>query len=457
MKPNTTTALDVVEHLRYGLPPPSHSRAFTVGREEQLQALERRLECAAGSALLLQADYGAGKSHLLQVLRETALDAGFAVSMVVVNAQEGVRFDRLAAIFGAVCRNIAVGGAPGRGIATLFGAVGGPHPGRPLGPPLLGGEGATTRIADAMSSRGSRVLGGAGATRSGGDATRPFVSPLRAGEGPGVRSALSSNGRWDYSEYLQSTAMYVALRAWLFGDAATRLLVEDWLTNPAAYRERRRYLYEALVYALRDQFTDPRPEWKFHAEHLLVLDRPEHSQVWSALTDLARIACAAGRRGLVLLFDEVEDIVQNLPRLAQRQDAVDNLLRFFPPTPSVQAADRAVRTNDPPLHAVFAVTPEFIEQCRPYLPAALAAPGSPLRLPVLAIAPLPQGALVELAAKIRQVHALAYGWNAAAAVHDADLTLLIEQSAVGAIAQRVRRCIQGVVQTLDERLAADVP
>src|SRR5207248_4450641 len=87
------TAERVVEQLRYGVPPPEHVRAFTVGREAQLKELERSLDQndpSVGAALLVKANYGGGKSHLLKVVRETALQSGYAVSLVVVNSQEGV-------------------------------------------------------------------------------------------------------------------------------------------------------------------------------------------------------------------------------------------------------------------------------------------------------------------------------------------------------------------------------
>lgn len=405
---DAAVAAQVVEQLRYGLPPHGRSRAFTVGRQEQLAAVARQLDCRAGTGLLIQADYGAGKSHLLQVIRELALDAGFAVSLVAVNAQEGVRFDRPETIFGAVCRRLEGDGSGQQGVATLFGRLAQPHP------------------------------------------------------------ALSSNGRWDYSEYLASPAMYVALRAWLLGDATTRLLVEDWLTNPGAYRERRRYLYEALVYGLRDRFCDPRPEWKFHAQELLVLPRRERSQVWPALGDLARVAVAGGRRGLVLLFDEVEDVVHNLPRTAHRQEAVAHLLRFFGPTlagerfpanrsPTFPGGDIAGNWSASPIHAFFAVTPDFLEQCRPYLPRVAPADGAPVRLPTLQLEAVRRGELLELAAKIRDVHALAYQWDAEQALPDEELGALVGRLGEAAAAQRVRHGIQRVVQALDERLARRVP
>src|SRR5262249_4715850 len=119
------TAERVIEQLRYGVPPPEHVRAFTVGREAQLGKLEQSLghpSVDKGSALLVKANYGSGKSHLLKVVREMALEAGYAVSLVSINAQEGVRFNRMDTIFGAICRELEVKGAKTKGVGALFDA-----------------------------------------------------------------------------------------------------------------------------------------------------------------------------------------------------------------------------------------------------------------------------------------------------------------------------------------------
>src|SRR5258707_10193163 len=119
------TAEGIVEQLRYGVPPPDCVRLFTVGREAQLRELERSLTVPTnshGSALLVKANYGGGKSHLLKVIREMALDAGYAVSLVVVNSQEGVRFNRMDTILSAVCRELEVDHAGGKGVGQLFSA-----------------------------------------------------------------------------------------------------------------------------------------------------------------------------------------------------------------------------------------------------------------------------------------------------------------------------------------------
>ena len=74
MQPNE--ARRVIESLRKGIPPDGFVRDFTVGRREEIKELQRHLSDAGGTALLLKANYGAGKSHLIRFIREEALENG---------------------------------------------------------------------------------------------------------------------------------------------------------------------------------------------------------------------------------------------------------------------------------------------------------------------------------------------------------------------------------------------
>src|SRR5947209_4876811 len=164
-----STSESITEQLRYGVPPPDYVRLFTVGRESQLTNLENSLSASMkdhGGALLVKANYGAGKSHLLKVVREMALEAGYAVGLVVVNSQEGVRFNRLDTILGSICREIEIDCSGKKGVGRLFEAF-------------------------AQSSAAH------------------LPKEIRQ-----VRERISSRGHWDHSEYLKSSAVYTALRAW---------------------------------------------------------------------------------------------------------------------------------------------------------------------------------------------------------------------------------------------------
>ena len=388
----------IVEQMRYGVPPPDYVRLFTVGRESQLRELERSLSAPTndhGSALLVKANYGAGKSHLLKVVREIALDAGYAVSLVVVNSQEGVRFNRLDTILGSVCREIEVSHSGKKGVGKLLDRFAQAPPGK------LGNE---------------------------------------IGE---VRERISSRGRWDHSEYLKSPAVYAALRAWLASDdAELHHLIEDWLSNPANYRGQRKLLYYRLVYDLRGSFRDPRQEWQFYADEVFLFHTGGHRQAWDALADLDLVAKAGGLRGLVLLFDEFEDVIQNLNRRDLQHAALLNLFRFF-------AGDRF------PGMSYFAVTPDFAAKCKRELLSRGVYEFDYRRfdaLPFFELEPVTEKEFLELADKIRRAHGIAHRWDSASELGTAELSRLVRRLWAVASPERVRRAIQGVVQALDEKL-----
>ncbi len=104
----------VIESFRKGIPPDGFVRHFTVGRTSKIKQLIGRLNKAVPGALLLKANYGSGKTHLLRFIREWALENGFAVSAVTLDAKGAVRFNRMDQVFGAICRNIEVPGASGK-------------------------------------------------------------------------------------------------------------------------------------------------------------------------------------------------------------------------------------------------------------------------------------------------------------------------------------------------------
>src|SRR5258708_9897490 len=113
-------AEDAIEQLRFGIPPSNMARAFTVGRDSQIRELVQSLEYAKDErTLLVHANYGAGKSHLLRVLREIALERGFVVTLIVADVQGGVRFNRMDTVLGAICKEMEVPGNPEKGIGAL--------------------------------------------------------------------------------------------------------------------------------------------------------------------------------------------------------------------------------------------------------------------------------------------------------------------------------------------------
>lgn len=392
------TAERVIEQLRFGVPPPEHVRAFTVGRADQLHVLEESLAHPRddrGAALLVKANYGAGKSHLLKVVREMALDARYVVSLVVIDAHGGIRFNRMDTILGAICRELEVPGRCDKGLGTLFDAF---------------AEVSPARVPTAMRS---------------------------------VRKRISSDGRWGLSDYLQSAALYVALRAWIHtDDQDVRDLVSDWFANPFEYRGQRKRLWRQLVANMQSDFLDPRPEWHFYDEQVFAFHTGGHRQAWAALADLQVLARAAGLRGVVVLFDEFEDVIQNLPRRDLQQQAFLNLFRFFD-------GDRF------PGMSYFAVTPDFVAKCKSELLTRGIYSFDYKRfdlLPSFEMESIEHRHFQQLAAYIRSVYAVAYGAEPNVLPSDADMARLVDDLWAVRSPDRVRRAIQGLVSALDEHV-----
>lgn len=388
------TAEGLLEDLRYGLPPSAFTRAFTVGRSEQLAQLERSLERGPAQALLLRANYGSGKSHLLRVVRETALELGYAVSLVEVSAQQGIRFNRMDLVFGSVCRNMEVPDATQRGIGSLF---------------------------DHYLTAEDDVL----------DKTDVEL-----------RDDISDFGDWAYSDGLDCPPLFIALRAWAHGDQRPLLrdLVTDWLHHPDNYQSQRKLLYNELVGSMRAEYRDPRPDWQFYSDDLLVFNPSGYRHAWDGLADLDRIARAAGLSGLVLLFDEFEDVIQGLNNRSWQQKAFWNLFEFF-------------RGKRFPGKSYFAVTPDFVEKCKDELlrRGVYDFPYQQFdQLPAFQLQPIGHSDFIDLGVRIRDLHAHAYWWEAADACTADDLTKLSAAVFSTPSPDRVRQAVKLLVEELDD-------
>jgi hypothetical protein len=254
---------------------------------------------------------------------------------------------------------------------------------------------------------------------------------------------ISSGGKWDLSDFLKSPALYVALRAWIRSGAQdVRDLVQDWFANPANYRGQRKRLYYGLVENLRSAFRDPRREWQFYADDVFAFHTSGHRQAWDALADFHLLARAAGLRGFVLLFDEFEDVIQNLNRRNLQEAAFLNLFRFFD-------GDRF------PGMSYFAVTPDFVEKCKTELLKRGVYDfdyGRFDQLPFFEMVPIRRGEFADLAARIRAVYGIAYDGDPSCLLSNADLHRAVDELWTVRSPDRVRRAIQGIVRALDDRL-----
>jgi len=386
---NAREAEKVIESLRKGIPPDGYVRSLTVGRKTEIRKLAQHLNAGQGSALLLNANYGAGKTHLLRFLREEALAQNYAVSTVALDCNSAVRFNRMDQIFGAICRNIELPGDSGSlGIRLLFDL---------------------------------------------------FESSMKKWGADPFWKKISNGKKWDYSEVLDSPAMFVALRAWVLGTDETRDLIEDWFYQPWQYRTQRKRLYEGLITDLYKKFNDPRGDWEFYGNNVFMFNTEGHAQSWAALRDLDELSRIAGLNGMIILFDEFEDVITNLNNVAYQEAAFTNLFNFY--------AGELYGGK-----TFYAVTPAFVEKCKDRLLSKERWDFDLSqfdRLPKFEMSPLESADLQELAATITRIHGIAYRWNAEFETRRNGLHTVINNAAKLKIQDRTRQAIKAIVKHLD--------
>ncbi len=81
----------MVEAFRMGVVPHQDVERFTFGRQAEIRVVEQTLadlEQGAGGACLIEGDYGAGKSHLLEYVQRRAARGGFVVAHCELDPRE---------------------------------------------------------------------------------------------------------------------------------------------------------------------------------------------------------------------------------------------------------------------------------------------------------------------------------------------------------------------------------
>ena len=389
-------AAAIVESLRYGTPPVGHVREFTVGREPQLRELAESFASSSGGngeALLVRANYGAGKSHLLRIVQEEALDSGYAVALVVTDATGGVRFNRMDTIFAAVAREVEIQGGE-RGFADLF-----------------------DEFARAVTRRGL---------------ADPTVK------------AIMSAGSWSATEAV-CDPIFIGLRAWVLGKRRHHDIVTAWYTSPEAYRDQRSFLWSELCAGLSDKFVERRSEPAYYINGSFSFHSNGHENAWAGLRDLHTIARVGGYKGLILLFDEFEDVIQNLNRVNWQEAAFRNLFTFF-------------GGGQFPSKAYFAVTPDFVTLCKEQL-LAKGRYDFPVRqfdrLPAFELDPIGLNDFIHLAQKIAAVHGVAFGWDSSSFAAQSPWPEEVRRAWGRPQPDRIRQGVQRIVALLDDRRRAE--
>ena len=389
-----------IESLRKGIPPTGHLQHFTVGRRAQLKQLASTIqdrEDHEPAALLVQANYGAGKTHLLRLIREVALDEGFAVALVTVDSRSGVRFNRMDQVCSAVMREIEVPGRDGKGIGCLF---------------------------DHYFGVDEEEL------------------PLRIA---GRRRYLSMDGKWSKSREVRSMPLWIALRGWhLSRSKDAKEVVRGWLSSTWDFNSQRQYLYSHLIGQLPASIHSFQSEAELYRTGAFRFDVAGHENAWLALQDLQTLAVLSGLRGLVLLFDEFEDVIQNLGRIDYQRTAFANLI-------DLMSHERFTGWK------YFAVTPEFAARCRSRLleKGQYDFPVSMFDdLERIKMTPVGEQEFLELGKKVREVHGIAYDWDAEGGFPDRKLGALVSKLYSKSSADQVRQAMVGLVKALDIALEA---
>lgn len=343
-----TRAERVIESLRNGIPPTGLVAHFTVGRKEELLELEALLDAASNNGVpghLIKANYGSGKTHLLRVIQEKAIQANFIVANVTIDANNGMRFNRMDQILGRIYQSLESSKAANRGIDVVFDDL-------------------------ALIS------------------TPQKVAQIR----PGIVQG--------YARY------WVGNYSWVNKDD-----IRNRMHNLSAI---------------------DRSYWS----------RDKYQSTWMAIENLDHLAKLAGYEGVVLLFDEFEDVFQNLNNIQWQQVAFENFFKFFD-----SFHFKGI--------AFFAVTPEFIQKSKSLFRYRASYGFSPSKfdeLPQFSMSPISETDFNELALKICNTHAIAYGWPASEIAISAGLEKQIHFAYSSKMRDQTRLTIESIVCWLDSLL-----
>lgn len=106
---------DICQALRDGNIPPTGVGVLCVGRDRLVEGFRQRFREASrdgsGTCKFIRGQWGYGKSFLLQVLAELAMDMGWASSFIIVSAD--IRFNRLDDVYRAAAGTIRTAEAKG--------------------------------------------------------------------------------------------------------------------------------------------------------------------------------------------------------------------------------------------------------------------------------------------------------------------------------------------------------
>ncbi len=127
MTPSQLDARTLIEALRVGVAPAQHARELTIGLENERASLSSALVQAhqsGGDARAIIGEYGYGKSHIVELTAQEALQRKFLVAAVSLDLQE-LPPHRGFDIYGALMRSLRYPESDERGLGPLLAAVAG--------------------------------------------------------------------------------------------------------------------------------------------------------------------------------------------------------------------------------------------------------------------------------------------------------------------------------------------
>lgn len=385
-------AKEIIESLRNGIPSRKHIARLTVGREDQISRLTKSLNTPSDISnrkLLIEANYGSGKSHLLKLIKEHALSEGYVVSLIDLNARGGVRFHLLQTVLSETLRQIELPNG-GVGIRAFFNRF---H-----------------EVKDSELVNDSKI----------------------------IRKDITSNGNWRDSRRFLSHPLWFSLRAWRYSHVSdVQDAIVNFLGNSRSFNNQTTYLKNLLVENLSYGFHERR--YGIPYGEYLNFAKYNYLHSWNAFNDLDALAVASGYKGFVLLVDEVEDILTNLNNIRWQKICFENLFKFFD--------DRQYRGR-----AYFAVTPDFVKKCRTRIlnkgeydfPIAKFEQLSNIKM-----SPVTEKEFFQVAIKICALHKIAYNWPEEKYFSDSDLDSYTTDAYRRSAIDQVRQATTGLVKKLD--------
>jgi hypothetical protein len=346
MIPERYVAEGVLESLRLGIPPAQHGRKFTVGRDPELIQLDKILGSNNPHAHLIQGNYGEGKSHMLELIREMSISRDYLVASVTLDSRNGIRFNRMDQIATSICRNLTFKGAYESGIGGIF---------------------------------------------------QKFIE---SNEKNAVHELTSSSLRMGVSNWSKSTP-----------DSPLRNIV-------------------------RDAFYVPRASgWINWTEN-------KYSQSWRMLNDLDTLAVMSDLNGIVILFDEFEDVITNLNNRSWQESAYHNFFTFIDP-------------NKFQGKVFFGVTPEFSKKTVSLMATKDFGILSEVRgqlenVPKFRLKSLSLLDFQELADRVCEFHSIAYEWDAIRTARENGLDKQAELAFHSLGQNSTRLIVQQMIDWLDE-------